>query len=172
VLNNMLGTKFKIVLGYNSGKEMALALERGEVDGRGSWSWTSFKQEGLPRLKSGEYSILVQMATHKSPELPDVPLVMDYAKNAEQKQILEVLLAGQGMAWPYFVASAVPQDRVKMLRTAFQATLKDPEAVADAKKMQLDIEPVTGEEITETIKKLYALPPAVIQKVRDLAGRK
>jgi tripartite-type tricarboxylate transporter receptor subunit TctC len=171
VLNNLLGTKFKIVLGYQSGKEMALALERKEVDGRGSWSWSSFKREAMPRLQSGEYVVLVQMATQKSPELPNVPLVLDYAKNDEQKQILELLLAGQAMAWPYFVASAVPQDRVAMLRGAFQATLKDDEALAEANKLQIDIEPVTGEEITALIKNLYALPKPVIQKVRELAGR-
>jgi tripartite-type tricarboxylate transporter receptor subunit TctC len=171
VLNNLLGTKFKIVLGYQSGKEMALALERKEVDGRGSWSWSSFKREALPRLQSGEYVVLVQMATQKSPELPNVPLVMDYAKDDEQKQILELLLAGQSMAWPYFVASAVPQDRVAILRKAFQATLQDPEALAEANKLQIDIEGVTGEEITSLIKKLYALPKPVVQKVRELAGR-
>jgi tripartite-type tricarboxylate transporter receptor subunit TctC len=171
VLNNLLGTKFKIVLGYQSGKEMALALERKEVEGRGSWSWSSFKREALPRLKSGEYVILVQMAPHKSPELPDVPLVMDYAKTDEQKQILELLLAGQSMAWPYFVASAVPQERVALLRTAFQAVLKDPQALAEANKLQIDIEPVTGEEMTAKIKQLYALPKPIVQKVRELAGR-
>lgn len=171
VLNNMLGTKFKIVLGYQSGKEMALALERQEVDGRGSWSWSSFKREAMARLQSGEYTVLVQMATQKSPELPNVPLVMDYAKDAEQRQILELLLAGQAMAWPYFVASAVPAERVASLRTAFQATLKDKEALAEAAKLQIDIEPVTGEEITAMIKNLYALPKPVIDKVRQLAGR-
>ena len=171
VLNNLLGTKFKIVLGYQSGKEMALALERKEVDGRGSWSWSSFKREAMPRLQSGDYVVLVQMATQKSPELPNVPLVLDYAKTAEQKQILALLLAGQSMAWPYFVASAVPQDRVALLRKAFQATLVDQEALAEANKLQIDIEPVTGEEITGLIKNLYALPKPVIQKVRELAGR-
>ena len=171
VLNNLLGTKFKIVLGYQSGKEMALALERQEVDGRGSWSWSSFKREAMARLQSGEYVVLLQMATQKSPELPQVPLVLDYAKDEDQKQILELLLAGQSMAWPYFVASAVPADRVALLRGAFQATLKDKEALDEANKLQIDIEGVTGEEITALIKKLYALPPPIIQKVRELAGR-
>ena len=171
VMNNVLGTKFKIVLGYQSGKEMALALERQEVDGRGSWSWSSFKREAMARLQSGEYVVLLQMATQKSPELPNVPLVLDYAKDEDQKQILELLLAGQSMAWPYFVASAVPADRVALLRGAFQATLKDKEALEEANKLQIDIEGVTGEEITALIKKLYALPPPIIQKVRELAGR-
>ena len=171
VLNNLLGTKFKIVLGYQSGKEMALALERKEVDGRGSWSWSSFKREAMARLQSGEYVVLLQMATVKSPELPDVPLVLEFAKDEEQKQILELLLAGQSMAWPYFVASAVPADQVTLLRRAFDATLKDSEALADANKLQIDIEGVTGEEIAVLINKLYALPKPIVQKVRELAGR-
>ncbi len=171
VLNNLLGTKFKIVLGYNSGKEMALALERKEVEGRGSWSWTSFKREAMDKLNSGEYLLLIQMGVRKSPELPNVPLVMDMAKNDEQRQILELLLAGQGMAWPYFVAPEVPADRVETLRAAFLGVAKDKEALAEADKLQIDIDPVTGPEMAEMIKRLYASPKPVIDKVRELAGR-
>ena len=171
VLNNLLGTKFKIVLGYNSGKEMALALERKEVEGRGSWSWTSFKREAMDKLNSGEYLLLIQMGTRKSPELPNVPLVMDMAKSEEQKQVLELLLAGQGMAWPYFVAPEVPADRVAALRTAFVGVSKDKEALAEADKLQIDIDVVTGQEMTDMIKRLYATPKPVVEKVRELAGR-
>jgi tripartite-type tricarboxylate transporter receptor subunit TctC len=171
VLNNLLGTKFKIVLGYNSGKEMALALERKEVEGRGSWSWTSFKREAMDKLNSGEYLLLIQMGVRKSPELPNVPLVMDMAKNEEQKQVLELLLAGQAMAWPYFVAAEVPADRVGILRAAFMGVAKDKEALAEADKLQIDIDPVTGEEMTEMVKRLYATPKPVVEKVRELAGR-
>jgi tripartite-type tricarboxylate transporter receptor subunit TctC len=171
VLNNMLGTKFKIVLGYNSGKEMALAMERKEVEGRGSWSWSSFKREALPRLKSGEYLLLVQMGVRKSPELPNVPLVMDLAKTDEQKQMLELLLAGQGMAWPYFVAPDVPADRVAALRKAFMAVCEDKEALAEADKLQIDIDPVSGDEMNQTLKRLYSLPKPIVGKVRELAGR-
>jgi len=171
VLNNLLGTKFKIVLGYNSGKEMALALERKEVEGRGSWSWTSFKREAMDKLNSGEYLLLIQMGVRKSPELPNVPLVMDLAQNAEQTQVLELLLAGQGMAWPYFVAPEVPADRVAILRSAFMGVAKDKEALAEADKLQIDIDPVTGEEMTDIIKRLYATPKPIVDKVRELAGR-
>ena len=101
-LNNLLGTKFKIVTGYRSGAEMTLAVERKEVDGRGSWSWASFRNDGMAMLKRGELTLLVQMAAAKSPDIPQVPLVMDYAKTEEQRQVLELLLAGQAMAWPVF----------------------------------------------------------------------
>lgn len=171
VLNNLLGTKFKIVLGYNSGKEMALAMERKEVEGRGSWSWTSFKREAMDKLNSGEYLLLIQMGVRKAPELPNVPLVMDLAKNAEQKQVLELLLAGQAMAWPYFVAAEVPAERVETLRAAFMGVAKDKEALAEADKLQIDIDPVTGQDMAEMIKPLYATPKPVVEKVRELAGR-
>jgi tripartite-type tricarboxylate transporter receptor subunit TctC len=106
-LNNLIGTKFKIVTGYRSGAEMTLAVERKEVDGRGSWSWASFRNDGMAMLKRGELTLLVQMATAKSPDIPQVPLVMDYAKSDEQRQVLELLLAGQAMAWPVFAPAEV-----------------------------------------------------------------
>src|SRR5262245_64813253 len=98
-LNNLLGTRFKIVTGYRSGAEMVLAVERKEVDGRGSWSWSAFRNDGMPMVKRGELVMLVQMGTAKVPEIAQVPLVMDLAKSDEQRQILEVLLAAQTMAW-------------------------------------------------------------------------
>jgi hypothetical protein len=136
-LNNLLGTRFKVVMGYRSGAEMTLAVERREVEGRGSWSWASFRNDGMAMLKRGELTILVQMATAKSPEIPQVPLVMDYAKTPEQRQILELLLAGQAMAWPVFAPPEVSAERVALLRRAYLAVLKDPETLADAKKPAL-----------------------------------
>jgi tripartite-type tricarboxylate transporter receptor subunit TctC len=118
MLNNLLGTKFRIVTGYRSGKEMAMAVMRGEVQGRGSWSWASFKTEAMENLKKGELKLLLQLGFAKAPELPDVPLVMDFARNAEQRQIIELLLAGQAMAWPVFAPADVPAERVVTLRRA------------------------------------------------------
>ena len=143
-LNNLLGTKFKVVTGYRSGAEMTLAVERKEVDGRGSWSWASFRNDGMTMLKRGELTLLVQMAAAKSPEIPQVPLVMDYAKTEEQRQVLELLLAGQAMAWPVFAPAEVPQDRVALLRKSYLAMLNDPETLADAKKLGVDVAPVPG----------------------------
>ncbi len=171
-LNNLLGTKFKVVTGYRSGAEMTLAVERKEVDGRGSWSWASFRNDGMTMLKRGELNILVQMATAKSPDIPQVPLVMDYAKTGEQRQVLELLLAGQAMAWPVFAPAEVPAERVALLRQSYLAMLKDPETLADAKRLGVDVDPVPGEAISAMLKRIYATPPAVIERVRDLAGRK
>ena len=171
-LNNLLGTRFRVVTGYRSGAEMTLAVERGEVEGRGSWSWSAFRKDGMPMLERGELNILVQMAFEKSPELPKVPLVMDYAKTDEQRQVLSLILAGQAMAWPVFAPPEVPAERVALIRKAYAAMLRDKDAIADAQKFGIDIEPVTGEGLLAMLKKVYATPPAVVAKVRELAGRK
>jgi tripartite-type tricarboxylate transporter receptor subunit TctC len=171
-LNNLLGTKFKIVTGYRSGAEMTLAVERKEVDGRGSWSWASFRNDGMAMLKRGELTLLVQMGAAKSPDIPQIPLVMDFAKTDEQRQVLELLLAGQAMAWPVFAPAEVPPERVALLRKSYLAMLKDPETLADAKRLGVDVDPVPGEAIVARLKRIYATPPAVIEKVRELAGRK
>ena len=171
-LNNLLGTKFKIVTGYRSGAEMTLAVERREVEGRGSWSWASFRNDGMAMLKRGELTLLVQMAMAKSPEIPQVPGVMDFAKTPEQRQILELLLAGQAMAWPVFAPPEVPAERVAQLRKAYLDMLKDAETLADARKLGIDVDPVPGVAIGEMLKRIYATPAAVVEKVRELAGRK
>jgi len=170
-LNNLLGTKFKMIIGYRSGAEMTIAVERKEVEGRGSWSWASFRNDGMRMLKTGELNLLVQMTTAKSPDIPQVPMVMDYAKTDEQRQVLELLLAGQAMAWPVFAPAEVPKDRVATLRRAYLAMLSDPETLADAQRLGIDVAPVPGEAIEAMLKRVYATPAAIVEKVRELAGR-
>ena len=171
-LNQLFGTKFKIVNGYRSGAELLLAVERKEADGRGAWSWASFRVEAMGLLQRGELTLLVQYGSTKAPEIPDVPLVFDLVKTEEQKQMLDLLLAGLMMAWPVFAPAEVPQENVATLRKAFMAMLKDPETLADAKKIGVDIAPVPGEVISESLKKIYATPPALVEKVRQLTGKK
>ena len=125
---------------------MTLAVERKEVDGRGSWSWASFRNDGMTMLKRGELTLLVQMAAAKSPDIPQVPLVMDYAKTDEQRQVLELLLAGQAMAWPVFAPAEVPPERVALLRKCLpRDAARIPETLADAKKLGVDVDPVPGD---------------------------
>jgi tripartite-type tricarboxylate transporter receptor subunit TctC len=97
---------------------------------------------------------------------------MDYARTDEQRQVLELLLAGQAMAWPVFAPPGVPPERVALLRKSYLAMLKDPETLADAKKLGVDVDPVSGEAMVAMLKRVYATSPAVIERVRDLAGRK
>ena len=172
VLNNLLGTKFKVVMGYRSGKAMALAVKRGEVQGRGSWSWASFRKEGMQDLKAGNLKILLQMGVSKSPDLPNVPLVLDYARTDEHRKILDIVLAGQAMAWPSFMAPEVPQDRVALMRKAYLAALADNAVKAEGDKIGIDVDPVSGEEIAALLQRVYGSPKALIEKVKGMAGRK
>jgi tripartite tricarboxylate transporter family receptor len=171
-LNKLLGTRFRTLSGYRSSAEMALAIERRETDGRGSWSWSAFRNDGMAMFKRGELNLLVQMGTAKVPELAQVPLVMDLARDDEQRQILEVVLAAQAMAWPMFAPAEVPAERVALLRRAYLAIFKDTDALADARKTGIEIDPVEGPAINAMLDRVYATPPAVLEKARELVGRK
>ena len=168
-LNNLLGTRFKPVMGYKNGGEMTLAIKRGEVLGRGSWSWSSLKHEHRDLLAGKEIKILLQMATQKAPDLPDVPIVTDIVKGEEARQILEILLGGQDMAWPIFAPAEISAERVAALRKAYLDVLADPDAQADALKLGIDIEPVSGEEIQRMLARLYQTPKAIVARARELA---
>ena len=170
-LNNLLGTKFRPIMGYKSGGDMTLAMLRGETQGRGSWSWASFKQENFDLLKNAEVKILVQMAHAKASELIDVPLVTDIVQGEENKQILAILLAGQGMAWPIFAPAETPQERVQLIRRTYLDMLRDSDVNAEAKRIGIDVEPVSGEEIQTMLKKIYNTPPDIVSKARALSGR-
>jgi len=170
-LNNLLGTKFRPVMGYKSGGEMTLAMLRGETQGRGSWSWASFKQENFDLLKTGAVKVLVQMSTAKAPELPDVPLVTELVMGEQNKQILDILLAGQTMAWPIFAPAETPPGRVKLLRSAYLEMLRNAETLAEAKRIGIDVDPIPGEEIQAMLARVYASPAEVVTKARQLAGR-
>ena len=171
VLNSMLGTKFKVVIGYRSGKAMALAVKRGEVQGRGSWSWASFRKEAMDDYKAGKLKVLLQMGVRKSPDLPHVPLVLDYAKSDDQKRVLDIVLAGQAMAWPSFMAAGVPAERVAIIQKAYMAMLADKAVRTEGDKIGIDVDAVSGAEIRALLKKVYASPKALVDSVKKMAGR-
>ena len=163
VLNAMIGTKFKWITGYAGGAAMNLAMERGEVDGRCGWSWSSVKSTQPDWLKDGKISILLQLSLEKHPELQHIPSVMDFAKSDEQKKVLELIFARQVMGRPVLAPPGLPADRVKVLRAAFDATMKDREFLAEADKGQWEITPVSGEEIEKLMARIYATPPVVVE---------
>jgi hypothetical protein len=171
-MNKLFGTRFRTLSGYRSSAEMALSIERKETDGRGSWSWSAFRNDGMAMFKRGELILLVQMGFVAIPEISKVPLVMDLAKDARQRQILEVLLAAQAMAWPMFAPAEVPAERVAILRQAYIAMFNDSEALADAGKTGIEVAPVSGTAINDMLGRVFATPPAVIEQARELVGRK
>lgn len=165
IINAALGSKFKIVTGYKGGNEVDLAMERGEVQGRCSWSWTSVKGLHQSWLDEKKINILYQMGLSKHRDLPDVPLIIDLAKTDEARSILRMVFARQVMAWPYLAPPGTPADRVAALRQAFMETMKDPNFLAAADKAGLEVTPVSGLEIQKLVQDIYATPPAVVSKV-------
>ena len=166
VMNNVLGTKLKLVTGYPGGNDALLAMERGEVEGRCGYSWSSAKSAKADWLRDKKINVLVQMSTDKHPDLPNIPLVMDMAKNDKDRQILELVFARQAWGRPFVSTPGVPADRAKALQDAFMATMKDPEFLADADKQKLEIEPLPGHRIDQLIRQVAKAPKDVIEAAR------
>jgi tripartite-type tricarboxylate transporter receptor subunit TctC len=147
---------------------MNLAMERGEAQGRCGWSWSSVKSTQPDWLKDGKISLLLQLSLEKHPDLPNVPAIMDYAKNDEQRKVLELIFARQVMGRPVLAPPGLPAERTQALRRAFDATMIDPAFVADADKGQWEITPVPGEEIEKLMTRLYNTPPHIIELAKQV----
>lgn len=167
VANNLLGTKFKIISGYPGGGDINLAMERGEVDGRGSNSWASWKSTKADWLKDKKVSILFQVGPKRESDLPDVPLLSELGKTPEERQVLEVISADVAVGRPILTTPGVPQDRVAALRKAFDDTIADKAFMDEAKKQKMDINPLSGEELQQIVAKVLANSPDVIAKVKQ-----
>jgi tripartite-type tricarboxylate transporter receptor subunit TctC len=170
ILNAVLGTKFKIITGYPGGNEVGLAMERGEVQGRCGWSWSSVKSLHLDWVKDKKIFVLVQLSLSKHHDLPDVPLVMDLAKNDEQRQMLKLVFVRQSMGRPYLAPPGLPAERAAALRKAFMDTMQDKEFLAAAEKSQLEITPVSGEDIQKLVTESYTVPPETAARVAAALG--
>ncbi len=166
-LNGILGTKFKLISGFPSSSDVMLAIERGEVDGICE-SYDSAYSKRSEWFDKGVVNILFQAGAAPNPEIKKAPYILDFVKNPEHKQALEYLYAGQGIGRPFVAPPDLPADRVKLLRDAFNATMKDPEFMADVKKGKLDLAPETGEALDALIKRIYATPKAVVEQVGAL----
>jgi tripartite-type tricarboxylate transporter receptor subunit TctC len=145
-LNTLVGTKFKIVTGYPGGNDINLAMERGEVGGRGSNSWASWKSTRPQWLAEKKVYILVQVGVRRNPELPDVPTLQELAHNDLDRQVLTFISADTAISRPLVTNAGVPRERVEALRRAFDATMKDADFLAEAAKTKTDIGPMSGEE--------------------------
>lgn len=171
IMNNVLGTKLKLVTGYPGGNEVLLAMERGEVEGRCGYSWSSAKSRKADWLKEGKLNILIQMSTGKHEDLPDVPLIMDLAKTQEDKDTLELIYARQEFGRPFLAPPGVPDDRALALQAAFMDTMKDPEFLEDAKKQDLEINPVGGKRVAELIRKIYKAPKELVMAAKEASEK-
>ncbi len=156
--NELLGTKFKIVTGYPGGTPIILALERGEVEGRGSNPWSDWKARKPDWVKDKKIVPLMQMSLFKHPDLPDVPLMVDLAPNATARAVFELVTITGELGRPFLTAPDVPADRVKILRDAFDATMKDPDYLAEAEKTQKEIHPIHWDEMDALVKRVLNAP--------------
>jgi tripartite-type tricarboxylate transporter receptor subunit TctC len=166
-LNALLGMKFKIIAGFPASSDVFLAMERGEVDGICE-SLDSVSGKRPDWIRSRKVTILFQGGATPNPELKDVPFVADLARNPDDRLAIEFLYAGQGIGRPFVAPPDMPADRLKMVRDAFSATMKDPEFLEDAKRNMLDVEPEDGEHLAALIKKIYATPKPIVDKIGEL----
>jgi tripartite-type tricarboxylate transporter receptor subunit TctC len=169
-IKKVLGRKLKMILGYPGTLQAALALERGEIAGR-VWDMEGIKSARPQWLEDGSINILAQLAPHKMPEVPaNVPLVKDFVPSEEDKRVLDVIFLSTSLARPFIAPPGIPAERVKALRDAFMATMKDPKFLADMAKSRLTVAPTSGEDMEKIVKEAYAMPDAIIEKVRKTLG--
>jgi tripartite-type tricarboxylate transporter receptor subunit TctC len=168
VLNKLLGMKFKIVSGYSNLPPIGLALERGEIQGVGNYTWTTLLTGHADWLRDKKVNLLLQLGTARHADLPDLPVVMDFARTEEQRQILSVFMSMKTFGFPFFMSADAPADRVKVLQDAFNATVRDPDFQAEQKSQQREVSPTSGDAMTQSLRASYALSPAMRETLRAL----
>lgn len=168
VLKATLNLPIQLVEGYKGTADLRVAADSGEVDG-GCWSWESVKVTWRKGIESGDVKVLIQALPKKHPELLDVPNAIDLAGTEEARQLIKAGLNDPTIiARLYSLPPGTPKERVKMLREAFTATMKDPEFLAEAKKANLDLNPISGEEGESTVQGFFKLPPDLVARLREI----
>ena len=168
MLNALIGTKFKVIAGYDPGSGLTMAVEGGEAEGICGLSWSTMKASRPRWVDEHLLNVLVQLGLTKIRDLPDVPSALDLVSDPQNKAVMELILMRQEAGRPFAAPPGTPADRVAALRQAFQETLRDPQFVAEAEKMQLEIDPISGEAIARLLQKAYAAPKRVVQRAAAL----
>ena len=169
--NNIIGTKFKLVSGYK-GNDIDLAMERGEVDGRAGQSWDGWKLTKPDWVRDKKLTVLVQLGLERAKDLPDVPLISELAATEEQRQILDLFAIPIALGRPLFMGPGVPAARVALLRKAFRDTMLDGQFLAEATKLNLDVDPIQGEQLQALVQRMLATPAATVAKAKDAMNYK
>ena len=168
LLNKTLGTKFKVITGYPGGEEQSLAMEREEIHGRASVPWTTVRANHGDWLRDKKINIIVQMALHRDPDLPNIPNVLEYVKDPKDRQVFELLFARQETGRPYAAPPEIPADRLAALRQAFTDTANDKEFITELEQRGGSVELLKYDEMEELIAKLYKTPPDVVAAAREI----
>ena len=168
VLNTLIGTRFKIVAGYDPGAGLNLALESREVEGICGLSWSTLKASRPDWIRENKLNVILQMALDKLPDLADVPSALDLVADPAARKVLELILIRQEMGRPLVAPPGVPVERLAALREAFAATMKDVGFLAEAQRLQLEIDPLGGEAIARLLAGAYAAPPDIVARAATL----
>ena len=166
VMNNVLGTKFKIVTGYQSTAEIGLAMERGEVEGRAGNNFNSLRAENGDLLKNGKIVLITQVGIERDPEFASVPLLTDLAKSEEDRKVLQLFSADVVLGRPFVTSPGVPAERVALLRKAFDEMMTDPAFLSDATKAALDVAPVAGVKLQAVVSDLVHTPADIVTRAK------
>jgi tripartite-type tricarboxylate transporter receptor subunit TctC len=170
ILNELIGAKFKLVTGYQGTQETVMAIERGEAHGRCTFSYSALRTAKPDWLRDKKINVLVQLAFEKHGDFPNVPLIYDLVSKPDDRQLLDLMIGPSAMARPFAAPPGLPAPIATTLRRAFDATMKDPAFVADAKKIQAEILPTTGENVQKLVAKLYGTPKPVVARVKKFLG--
>lgn len=170
MLNKLFGTKIKVISGYRGGNEVYLAMERGEVQGRCGGLISSINSTRPDWFPQKKVVVPIQIALERDPQFPDSPALIEFAKDARTKQILQLVLAPMAMDRPILTPPGVPADRVAALRTAFHEAVNDPAFLADAKKQRLEVKEVSGEKVAQLLTAAFAMPPDVVKAANESMG--
>jgi tripartite-type tricarboxylate transporter receptor subunit TctC len=167
VIRGVLGARLRLVSGYPGGNDIEFAMERGEVDGRCGWSWSSIQATRQRLLDDGTIKVFLQLALHKHPDLPDVPLITDLARNEEERQIFRLIFVRCVLGRPFMAPPDIPADRLAALRAAFDATMQDPEFLEEAMRSRLEITPIGGAELQDLVAEVYQTSPEIVERTRE-----
>lgn len=174
MMNRLLGTKFKVIVGYPGSREQVQAIQTGEVDGMCGLGYTSLKSQYPSMLKNGEFKIILQVMQKELPELTamGVPIISSFIKDEVNRRVFEIVSSQQEFNRPYFVGPGVPEDRLAALRAAFMQAWKDPELLKEAGKMSLDVMPMSGSDMQARLEQIYSSPPEVLKLAREAVDMK
>ena len=171
LMNALYGSKFKVITGYPGSNDGMFAMEKGEVDGALT-SWNTLKRTRLELLKAGKIHVLVQYALKRHPDLADIPAVVELGSTPEAKAILTFYASGAAVGRSVFAPPGVPPERVKILRTAFDAMLKDPEFLGEVEKLEVEFEPASGEDMQKLITDVASVSPDTVKRMQDILQAK
>jgi len=169
LINKLLGTKFKVINGYAGGTALInIAIERGEVEGRGGSTWVSLKSGSAQWVAEKKMNYIIQIGLEPEKEIPGVPLLSDLITDPDDRAAVEVISLPTALGYAHWMAPEVPDDRFAAMRRAYAAAMADPELLAEAAKMQADIEPKTGESIEILMKRAFSMPKPVLERTAQL----